>query len=262
MDIFWSHFLRPLAIAVAPSRIMLACGEPGPLGVQLATFCSEHECALDILSTTTTQTDTIASHMQLLPPADLLLWDGDRNWVTAYGMLQASFARAAALNSLPPVVAVHHTGWPWGRRDSYARPETIAADDRHAYAARGIRPGIDMLFDDGWSGHTLNALHEGGPRNGVLTAVEDFVAAWPEPIRSHTIPLFHGLTVLVPQTRATEAVDGAIGGFLTGPGLLEACMVLQERHDTLLSDLAASRLRASQLGEALMRARGRMAGTD
>src|SRR5205823_298961 len=44
------------------------------------------------------------------------------------------------------------------------------------------------------SGVTV-ATHEGGPKNGVLTAVEDFVAGQ-ESLRLVVVPAFHGLGVI------------------------------------------------------------------
>ena len=58
-------------------------------------------------------------------------------------------------------------------------PDAIPAAFRHPYSYDGgCVPGqSDMVFQRGFRGHGhfAWAAHEGGPRNGVLTAVEDFL---------------------------------------------------------------------------------------
>jgi regulator of replication initiation timing len=46
-----------------------------------------------------------------------------------------------------------------------------------------------------------NAIHEGGPKNGVLTAVEDFMMETDEPMHFHSVPAFHGYGILVSEQR-------------------------------------------------------------
>jgi hypothetical protein len=57
-----------------------------------------------------------------------------------------------------------------------------------------------------------NAEHEGGPRNGVMTAIEDFVAGAPEPLTVTVLPVLYGLGVVMPAAR----LDGnpALGAWL------------------------------------------------
>lgn len=75
------------------------------------------------------------------------------------------------------MIFFHDVDWPYGRRDMYYQPDTIPPEYRHAYALKGMSRKQSALPDSGGVNTTyLNALHEGGPRNGVLTAIEDFVA--------------------------------------------------------------------------------------
>jgi cephalosporin hydroxylase/glycosyltransferase involved in cell wall biosynthesis len=46
-----------------------------------------------------------------------------------------------------------------------------------------------------------NALEEGGERNGVLTALEDFIAEHPKPMRLVVLPIYFGLAIAVEQDR-------------------------------------------------------------
>jgi hypothetical protein len=46
-----------------------------------------------------------------------------------------------------------------------------------------------------------NACHSGGPRNGVMTGIEDYVAQSTLAFRKIDLPLYYGLTILVTQAR-------------------------------------------------------------
>jgi hypothetical protein len=46
-----------------------------------------------------------------------------------------------------------------------------------------------------------NATKEGGPRNGVMTAIEDFAATADEPLELTVLPVLHGLALVTPRSR-------------------------------------------------------------
>ncbi len=121
------------------------------------------------------------SHVALdhLGPADAWVVDGDHNWFTVYHELHA-IDRICRANDRPMLVFLHDIGWPCARRDLYYAPDQIPAEHRHRFAYDGgVVPGFGGLLPDGGfrgNGQFACALHEGGPRNGVLTAIEDFLA--------------------------------------------------------------------------------------
>ncbi|PIT03344.1 hypothetical protein TSA1_23190 [Bradyrhizobium nitroreducens] len=111
--------------------------------------------------------------------ADAWVVDGDHNWYTVYnelGQIDAICRRAGK----PLLVFVHDIGWPCGRRDFYYAPERIPAEHRHAHSFQaGAIPGRDALVEGrGFRGMGQFAFAEGfgGPRNGVMTAIDDFLA--------------------------------------------------------------------------------------
>ncbi|HET9510784.1 MAG TPA: class I SAM-dependent methyltransferase [Sphingomonas sp.] len=113
-----------------------------------------------------------------LPAADAYVVDGDHNWFTVYNELTLIRAQVRA-DGRPLFVLLHDVGWPCARRDFYYAPEQIPEAFRHPFSRTdGAVPGWPMLVP----GHGLNggdvlamATREGGPMNGVLTAVEDFI---------------------------------------------------------------------------------------
>ena len=131
-----------------------------------------------------------------LPPADALFIDGDHNYFTVLGELRliAERAQAAAM----PFIALHDVCWPHARRDTYYVPERIPQSHRQQLAH-------DVRLAPGVVGAAQTGLHfdwaaerEGGSRNGVLTAVEDFMDEI-RGLRFALIPVFFGLGVLWPE---------------------------------------------------------------
>src|SRR3954451_18756249 len=55
--------------------------------------------------------------LPLLGPLDLVLLDGDPNWVSVTQDLKAVAATAREADMAPPVVVAHNVHWPFGRRD-------------------------------------------------------------------------------------------------------------------------------------------------
>lgn len=114
-----------------------------------------------------------------LENVDAWVIDGDHNWYTVYNELK--LVRDVCRRDGKPLLAfLHDIGWPGGRRDMYYAPDRIPAEFRHPYSYEGgANPGHDALRPHrGFRGmgHFAFAEHEGGPRNGVLTAIEDFAA--------------------------------------------------------------------------------------
>jgi cephalosporin hydroxylase len=132
-----------------------------------------------------------------LAPADVVLVDGDHNWYTVYNELKMLAATARTAEVPLPLIVLHDVGWPYGRRDLYYEPSRIPDEFRQPYRRKGIRPGRSGHAPLGGMNVELdNADHEGGPRNGVFTAVEDFVAEHDQPVRLAMFPLYFGLAVI------------------------------------------------------------------
>jgi cephalosporin hydroxylase len=137
-----------------------------------------------------------------LSPVDVALIDGDHNWYTVSGELRMLADTAAAAGEPLPVLVMHDVCWPYGRRDLYYAPERIPDEVRQPHAQRGMRPGTPELLPHGGLSPTLdNALVEGGPRNGVMTALEDFITSHPRPVRLVVLPIYFGLAIVADEDR-------------------------------------------------------------
>ena len=183
--------------AQAPvQRVVSIDPEPQPALVKLA---AEHP-ELELVRRTSVDA------LPELAPADAYIVDGDHNYYTVSEELR--LIDAAAPDRLP-LLLCHDVCWPHARRDSYYTPDAIPAEDRQPMAEGGqLFPGVSSVHDGGLV-YKWPAAHEGGPRNGVLTAIEDFVAGRNE-IRLAIIPAFFGLGILwardAPYAEALEKI--------------------------------------------------------
>ncbi len=175
----WSRGRPSTARASGPST-----PRPQPDLVALA----ERHPELDLIR------ETSLSGLPKIEPADAIVIDGDHNWWTVSEELRLIAERAQGGDL--PLVLFHDVAWPHARRDDYFDAGQIPADARQpvAGAQGGLFPGDPGLVDGGLP-YPRSAAHEGGPRNGVLTAVEDFVATRDD-VRLVVVPVFFGFGVL------------------------------------------------------------------
>jgi hypothetical protein len=122
--------------------------------------------------------------------------DGDHNYYTLSEELRLIDESADGVGL--PLLLFHDVCWPHARRDTYYQPDRIPEAHRQPLAH-------DVALAPHEPGTTSAGLHypwaaqrEGGPRNGVLTAIEDFVESR-QGLRLATVPAFFGLGVLWPE---------------------------------------------------------------
>ncbi len=133
---------------------------------------------------------------------DAALIDGDHNWYTVFNECRLLAEVSAAADALLPVMVFHDVAWPYGRRDLYYNPDDIPEEFRQPWAKRGMLPEVvDLVDEHGLNPTMCNALREGGPRNGVMTAVDDFVAGHPKALRVLVLPIYFGLAIVVEEDR-------------------------------------------------------------
>jgi hypothetical protein len=185
-----------------PGGARVTAIEPAPIS-DLLELVDEHP-ELQIVEETSLQALT---H---LPISDAVVLDGDHNYYTLSNELRLIAERAP--EGRMPLLVFHDVCWPLARRDQYAAPDRIPAEHRHPY-------GEDIKLVPGNPGTSQRglpfewgALEEGGPRNGVMTAIEDFMAEH-DGLRLAVIPIFFGCGLLWPEEASwsDEVVE------ITGP---------------------------------------------
>lgn len=216
MHRFWD-FLEVLLLSVRPKKIVEIGADRGENTVQLLNYCQFMDAHLTIIDPAPQFNDVQLKYeyqkhvdvikklsLDALPELedyDLVLIDGDPNWYTVYNELKQIEKKAIEKGEFP-IVCVNNTEWPYGRRDMYHFPQTIPAEFRHPHASKGIIPGSSELIEDGglYRGN-YNALHESGEKNGVLTALEDFLKETELKIHLYRLTYNNGLGILIPDQK-------------------------------------------------------------
>ena len=247
MHHFWDFVIRPVLEVAAP-RVVVEIGALTGDGTKpLLELCRELDAVahvidpapeLDVAALGAEHRDRLVFHRQLsldaLPrigAVDAALIDGDHNWYTVFHELEALEGAANASGRSFPIVFLHDVDWPYGRRDLYYDPDSIPSEFRHDYKRAGMVPGRTRLHPRrGINSQLANAVVEGGQRNGVRTAVEDFVSATVTELRVIHVPGMHGLLVLAPEgrLRASAGLAEAIAELSSPQFLLNHCQRLEE----------------------------------
>jgi hypothetical protein len=131
--------------------------------------------------------------LERIPLPDAVIIDGDHNYYTVSEELSRIAARTSSGEL--PLLLFHDVCWPHGRRDAYFAPDEIPEEHRQPMAEGAtLFPGVEGTRTGGLP-YRFAAEAEGGLRNGVLTAVEDFVGSRDD-VRFAIVPVFFGLGVV------------------------------------------------------------------
>jgi len=154
-----------------------------------------------------------------IEPCDAYIVDGDHNyWTVSRELEHALGDRDAA-----PLVVLHDVSWPSGRRDQYYAPDALPPAAVHPHSwDRGSLPDVEKAARGGLRGNGsfAIALREGGERNGVRTAVEDFVAER-EDLRFARVPSIFGVGFVYSRSASYAGALAALLDPLDGNPLLE-----------------------------------------
>lgn len=214
MHRFWDHIIGPL-LRAADVRVLVEVGAAeGRNTERIVRWCREADARAHVIDPApgfdpevllAPAGDRVVFHRALsldvlsgLAAADAVLLDGDHNWHTVFHELRTLQAKAPEWGGFP-LVFLHDVLWPYARRDLYYDPAALPEEGRRPFARGGIDPDTGKVVEGGGLNRAYHhALEEGGPRNGVLTAVEDFLAKAGEGLRFLRIPALNGLGLLFP----------------------------------------------------------------
>ena len=271
MQRFWGHYIKPIFETVEPKRVLEIGADAGWNTRNILSYCRATGTRADIVDPAPApslqavlaeyreeHTYHCLRSVQAIPALeapDIALIDGDHNWWTVYRELELLYGLAAHRKAAPPIILLHDVAWPYARRDMYYDPDAIFPTERHAHAYIGVLPGVAELVETGMNGVLANATHEGGPRNGVLTAVEDFIASTGVDVAFYQLPFFNGLGILIPRERMTSPLQALVDSFYLPESLLEACVQLERNSMHLLAQLTQAQTLLTRRTEALKRAR-------
>jgi hypothetical protein len=220
---FWEKVVKPVCIKNNPKHIVeIGLFLSGRTTIKILEFCKitggkvtvidpEPKFNTDAFQSVFSEELVILkkNSLEALPEiqdTDLILIDGDHNWYTVYHELMAVEQTANQSGKFPTII-IHDIEWPYGRRDSYYLPELIPPGFQKPYARKGIHAQSNELVEAGGINEDqYNAMHENGEKNGVLTAVEDFLKVTSFSLSFHRIYSNNGLAILLPRDEQQDTV--------------------------------------------------------
>ncbi|MEL7671257.1 glycosyltransferase [Methanobacterium sp.] len=219
MNRFWSNIIQPITMGINTNYIIEIGSDTGINTKNILKYCIKHNAYMvaidpfpkfDVDEFKAKYGDKFKiynelslSRLPLLKGYDMVLIDGDHNWYTVYNELK--IIEKSFKNRKFPVVFLHDVGWPYARRDLYYSPENIPAVYRQPYKKLGMYPGQTNLKEQGGlNNHLYNSIYENNPKNGILTAIEDFISESELELSFKVINAFHGLCILFPKNDEME----------------------------------------------------------
>jgi hypothetical protein len=206
--------IRGCLEAVKPKQIVEIGSESGTFTEEITAWAEVHDATVVSVdpspSPSTEELALDSAHLTVLrersPAAlahisrgEVYLIDGDHNHWTVTAELHHVFDADGA----PPALAIlHDVAWPCAYRDHYYAPEALPPEAVHEHSFEGgVAPREPGLVEGGFrsNGVYAYASREGGERNGVLAAVEDFLNRRPD-LRFGRIPCVFGLGFVFPST--------------------------------------------------------------
>lgn len=278
---FWDLITRPILLERSPRRIVEIGSHTGESTRALLELCREIDAHADIIDplppANLSEIHGLLSahgqyHPQLslealkaLPAADVYLIDGDHNWYTVFHELTSIDERARAEGVRRPLMVLHDVDWPYGRRDLYYDRSKLPDEHQHEAMQGGLTPGQEEVTPGrGVNQHLFHAVHEGGLKNGVRTAIEDFVRDQPA-YRFCSLPGYHGLGFVVPRQDEALPYAQMIFAFCEkNPAALTLLRRVEEERMSALAKVGGLQvaLEKAQLAEREARERAQVAETE
>lgn len=248
---FWKTILFPLLAALRPQNIVEIGSDKGTTTRLLLNFAQQQQTQVHVIDpnpkydptewcqkwgdTLRYYKESSLTALSKIPAMDAVLIDGDHNYYTVLNELHLINQSARKRQWNFPLVFLHDVTWPYGRRDLYYQPEAIPDSQRQPWQRKGLIFGQSPLADSGgFNSHLCHAMSEGGPRNGVLTAIEDFNTehATTEPMHFVMLPVQFGLAILAPHSLLDDTPDLAhrLAALTPTPELADLLTTMESRR--------------------------------
>jgi len=212
MNRFWKTILLPIIEKIKAKHIVEIGCDTGKNTINILEYCSKNNAKLSAIDPVPKfdvkswklkygplfnfYQELSLNALPLIKNYDVVLIDGDHNWYTVYNELKI-IEKTCKDNSFP-IIFLHDIGWPYGRRDLYYNPENIPLAYRQPYKKLGILPNQSSLTNEGGLNKYLyNSIYENNLKNGVLTAIEDFISERDGELYFEKVDAFHGLGIIV-----------------------------------------------------------------
>ncbi len=203
----WAPVYLPLLEKIKPKRIVEIGAELGGNTAILKKFCIENEVELHSVDTVIQLESANCSHplihrhqtrsvdfLASSKGAEVYFIDADHNYQSVLAELE--LIERAHDSEAPLLVIMHDTGWPCAFRDSYYDPPKAESYKNTLHVDKGPVPWRSDLVENGFGACFVGWVdRECGAKNGVKTAIEDFVALRKGWKRAYSTP-FYGVCFL------------------------------------------------------------------
>jgi len=263
MHRFWATVIEPMLKSMKATKIVEIGSWRGANTLNLLSYCKSVSGFLHVIDPLPEYdpkkweeeySGYVQFHLDLslnillnITQTDAVLIDGDHNWYTVYNELSQLETNCLRYGSPYPLVLLHDVSWPYARRDLYYDPNQIPEEYLHDHDKKGILPNQSELVDSGGlNNHFSNARVEGGAKNGVLTAIEDFMLNSNFNLELIKVPVFSGLGILVDVNLAesSEEFSSTLNRFRYDSDTMK---LLKSVEEELIATQVLSKKRAQKL---------------
>ena len=220
MQRFWEKIIEPILKELKPKHILEIGSQRGYNTTKILNFCEKYGSKLssvdpfplyDYEKLQEKYEDKFNIYRDLslnvladIKNVDVALIDGDHNWYTVYNELQLIFKNC---DGKFPFIFCHDVGWPYGRRDLYYNPDNIPPYFQQPFKKAGILPERHELVESGGlNSYLYNSIYENNNKNGVLTAIEDFIHDSHLDLMLYVFEGINGLAVIFEKTKENITV--------------------------------------------------------
>lgn len=166
-------------------------------------YCDEHDVSYTVIDTHDLEIDYIKDYslnaLSNLNNYGAIFLNDDPNWYTVYNELKIINKN----NEEFPLVFICHNIFPHKRRDSYIDPNIIPKEFINENSKTFNYNGIELR--DGF----YHAVSENTPKNGVLTAIEDFLVENTS-LGMMNFKLVNGIVILYPKNSISQIRLGVL----------------------------------------------------
>ncbi len=224
MNRFWDILIKPCLESINAQKIVEIGSDNGYGTRNLIEYCKEVDGSIISIDpfpkydykewenehkeVFKLYTDLSLNRLPLLNDYDAILVDGDHNWYTVYNELK--IIEKTFEGKELPLIFLHDIDWPYARRDLYYNPDNIPVGYRQSYAKKGMLPNeLNLVDEGGLNDHLDNAIYENNPKNGVLTAIEDFINEFKSKDRIAFISIsgFFGLGIIYDKQKHKDILQ-------------------------------------------------------
>ena len=157
---------------------------------QIQEYCNDNNIAYKFIDLNEDNANNISEHLPLnklnnIQNYDAIFLNDDANWYTIYNELNIIKNN----NEEFPLVFICNNVFPNQRRDSYRNPKSIPKEFLNEFSDEFVYNNISLY--DG----LFHAIDENTPKNGVLTAIDDFLSENGS-IGLSNIKFIDGITIL------------------------------------------------------------------